>query len=448
MEESPSMVASEHRADEHSSPWPARLGLVCLIVIPCVVGGIGIYLIDPWRWHSSSAGHDLTGQLETAQKALADRELETARDQLEQILALCPFNAEAQFLTARAYRRLQNFPAWRSHLFEATRLFWPRKQIEFEFQLQQAQIGDVWSVEHLLLDALDSRPPDEVELIQEALAEGYLKNHSVDKIMQLTGPWLERSPEAWLPHYYRGQVQFEEGTRRAAIEEFKSVLKLNPDYSLARLWLAGVLADEGQFKEALDLFETFLKENPGEPNGLFGLANCQFSLGHAGAARQALKELRSVAPPNPRALYLQAKLDADEDPAKAIEWLRQAEQLAPKEIEIANTMIVLLGRLNRKDEAKVYVERREEILALHDKMSKLKKELRKNPASADIRFQIGQVNVLLDRDSDAYDWFQTALRMDPNHQKTLKALELLAKKGEPPAKDATPIRPLAPAGPK
>jgi tetratricopeptide (TPR) repeat protein len=405
------------------------------LLLIALVGGC-FYFLDPWNWRSKAPDQGIAYHWQEAQRANEEREFDEAKEHLKHVLEASPFSAGPHFLMARVSRRSLEFRTWRRHLFQAARLGWPRDQIEFEFQLQQAQMGDVWPIEPVLLEALQTHPESDAELIFEALAEGYLQNHSVDKIMQITAQWLELSPEAWLPHYYRGQAQYLEGTRAKAIEEYQTVLKLNPEHSLAKVWLAGVLAEDGQFKEGLALYESYLQDNPGEPNGVFGVAKCQYSLGQTEAARKTLKQLRESAPAIPKVLLLQAKVDMDDNPAEALKWLRQANQLSPKESEIIHSIVTVLRRLNQNEEADKYTRLRDEVLKLHGQMIDLRKELRKRPFDVDLRYEIGRVDMLLGKDSDAADWFETVLRLDPQHAKTLQAMEELNKR----AKETT--RPL------
>jgi tetratricopeptide (TPR) repeat protein len=189
------------------------------------------------------------------------------------------------------------------------------------------------------------------------------------------------------------------------------------------------------------MYEAYLQENPGDTNGLFGLANCQFSLSKTAAARAALKEILDVSKDDIKALFLQAKIEfADDKPAESLKWLRKAERLAPRESDITHTMIVVLQRLNRTEEAEKYVKRQQEILDLHDQLIKFRKQLRRDPGNAELRFQIGRINALLGRDDEAFEWFQTVLRLDPTHAETLKALEEW-KERNPEAATQTPGKP-------
>jgi len=330
-------------------------------------------------------------------------------------------------LMARTCRREHGpfyLAAWQQHLGEAAQLQWPKEQIDFEAQLHQAQRGDVWSVEPALVQGLETRPDAEVEMILEALAEGYLKNHTLAKLMELTDWWLDRFKNDWLPHLYRAQVNLREGSRTQAIEECRTVLKLNPDHNTAQLLLADALTGNGEFKEAQNLYESYLKENPGDANGLYGVAFCQFSLGKAAAARAALKETLDVSKDNFKVFFLQAKIEfADDKPEEALKWLRKAERLAPRESDITHTMIVVLQRLNRTEEAEKYVKRQQEILDSHDQLIKYRKQLRRDPFNVELRYQIGRLNMVLGRDDEAYEWFLMVLRLNPTHAETLKALQ-------------------------
>jgi tetratricopeptide (TPR) repeat protein len=189
--------------------------------------------------------------------------------------------------------------------------------------------------------------------------------------------------------------------------------------------------DDGRFDESLSLYESFLRENAGNADGLYGLANCQHSLGKTANARATLKELLAVSPDHLRALYLQAKVEFAEDkPAEAIKWLRRAERLAPREWTITNMMIPILQRLNQTEEAEKYIKRQEEILKWHGQLTDLRKQLRRDDANANLRFQIGRLNMLLGRDDEAFSWFQMVLRLQPNHAETLKALQELSDRSD------------------
>jgi tetratricopeptide (TPR) repeat protein len=188
---------------------------------------------------------------------------------------------------------------------------------------------------------------------------------------------------------------------------------------------------DGQFKEALSRYEAYLKENPRDPEGLFGLANCQYSLNQTTAARATLKELLARAPNFVRALLLQAKVkDADDQPAQALQWLRRAERLAPRESDITHLMILVLQRLNQTEEAEKYITRQQEILSWHDQLIKLRKQLRYDNTNADLHYQIGRLNMLLGRDDEAAEWFRRVLRLRPGHPEALKALQELDERSE------------------
>ena len=410
-------------------PNAARRTVVFSLLGAVVLAGLGagVYILDPWHWRTAQSEPSAAVHWDKAQQAMDDREFALARDHLGKCLEILPFNAEAHFLIARAWRREQgpNYQGpWQRHLLQARELQWPQEQIDFESQLQRAQSGDVWSVEPTLLDGLTTRSSDEVEMTLEALAEGYLRNHSLAKLLELTAWWLDRFPDQWLPHLYRANLQAREGTRAKAILEFQTVLKLNPDHDAAKLSLADTLMDDGQLKEALALFEAYLKENPGDPNALYGVASCQFSLGKSAAARAALKQILSISKNSVKPMILQAKIDyADDQPAEALRWLRQAERLAPSEPDITHTMIICLERLHRTEEAEKYIKRQREILDLHDQLINFRKQVRREPFNVELRYQIGRLNMLLNRDDEAYEWFQMVLRLNPKHAETLKALE-------------------------
>ena len=119
-----------------------------------------------------------------------------AKTHLEAVLAICPLNARAHFLMARTCRRT-NDPAVRQFLFLAESLGWPQDQIVLEQRLNQAETGDIWSVEEALLDELNRLTPEE-PVILEALLKGYLSSARFLDAVDIAGTWIKRFPGAWL----------------------------------------------------------------------------------------------------------------------------------------------------------------------------------------------------------------------------------------------------------
>jgi tetratricopeptide (TPR) repeat protein len=404
-----------------------------------VLAGLGLYALAAMRAKRNSEGGAIHWQ--KAEAAIHDREFLLARDHLNRCLEFWPFNRELHFLMARTCRRAGDRAGWSFHLFAAERLQWPKEQIDLEHRLYEAQTGNVWSAEEALENYLQGEHAD-YELVFEALAEGYFVNNSSTDLQRLTSQWLKLSPDAWLPHIYRGHAYSLESSQNQAVTEYRRALELNPEHGPARIWLANALMANGQFQEALELFEVSLQKNPGNSQALYGVANCQFSLGNTQATRSALRQLLDMSPNDIQAYLLQAKVEiAEEQPEQALHWLRQAERLAPGDADINDPMLLVLRQLNQTQEAEKYRRRQQEIIELNERLKKLRMQFRKDSNNPSLRMHIGHLYLLLGHQDQAEEWLQSALRLDPSLDEARKELEELSKKRQAPLEAAERVKP-------
>ncbi len=431
---SPSLEVPSSILHPRSSIFGFRRRWVWAVGMVLILAGLAVSALKPWQSWAKTSKEDALFRWQEAQRLIAERDLSEARIHLQHCLDEWPFNAEAHFLMARCSRRENDFARWRVHLINAEVLGWPRDEIRLEQLLWRAQTGDIWQVDDALMTYLQTLP-SEAELILEALAEGYLANGMVNEIMRLTGAWMERFPEDWRPHLYRAHVYYLEALRGQAVQEYRKVLEMDPEQLQARLGLAGTLMDEGQFEEAFDHYQTFLRDSPGDPDALFGIAYCHLSLGKAKEAKETLEKLLTIRPNNVKALFVRAKVaNAQESPVEALKWLRRAEAFAPFEEDISHTLAVVLRQLGKPEEADKYQKLRQEILKLHEELIEARKQMRADPRNVSLRYQIGDINRRLGRLDEAANWFETALRIDPNHGPSQKALEEISAKQSPSQK--------------
>jgi tetratricopeptide (TPR) repeat protein len=400
------------------------IGLLVLLGIPA-----GLTLRHLFISRSSQPGPDSPWRL--AEEALAAREYPQAVADFQKCLDLCPFNAEAHFRLAQSFRRLGQMKEWQKHLQEAVVLDWPRGQIELEQQLQRAQVGDLWAVEDVLIERLNSRPAQEVTIL-EALVNGLMTVDRLADVMQLTSTWIEMFPEDWLPRIYRGNARLRlNGKTEAVIDDFSRVLELKPNEVESHLSLAIVLANNGDVERALPHFQECTSQLPREPRVLFGTAFCQYTLGKSQEARATLQRLFATSPDHAAGCFLQAKIElAEGAPEQAYGWLIKADKLAPKEVDVTNALIQVCGQLGRTQAAQHYQRLLEEIRARDAELDRLATALKSRPEDTALRFQLGMTCMKLGRDAEATHWFQGILWKDPGHLPTLNALaDFYEKKG-------------------
>jgi tetratricopeptide (TPR) repeat protein len=431
LEESKTTTPSLEQRSSTLGPQSSRFAFgwrwLWVVGMVLILAAIGVAALKPWQRWSKTPEEDAFFHWREAQRLIADRDLSEARNHLQSCLQQWPLNAEAHFLMARCSRRENDYALWRIHLKNAELLGWPRSEIELERRLWLAQTGEVWSVEDALMSYLQTLPP-EAELILEALAEGYLANFDVNRVLQLTSSWMERFPDDWRPHLYRGHAYLSANLRAQAIPEYRQALQMVPEQFRARLLLAGALMDDGQFAEALDHYQIYIRDDGPDDESMFGLAFCQLSLGKTGEAKQTLDRLLAINPNDVRALHARAKVAQTlESLVEALKWLRRAEALAPFETDISHSLTVVLRQLGKTEEADKYQKLREDILHLHRQLRQKRNHVRDDPQNIQLRYEVGDLNRRLGRLDEAATWFETALRIDPHHEPSQKALEEIRK---------------------
>jgi tetratricopeptide (TPR) repeat protein len=378
------------------------------------------------------AADDARSHWQEAQKEIAERHFVDAADHLLLCLESWPLNAEAHFVTARTARRAGQLGPWQVHLERAEVLGWSKQQIYLERLLRKAQVGDVWDVETPLIDFLNTKPPEEV-VILEALVDGFMVSDRLIDVIAFTTAWSERYPEDWLPHMLRGNAVSRLYAKSGeAVKDFERALTLRPNEPDAHLSLALALTNQGDFDEAIPHFQAYLSSRPENPvDALFALATCQFSLGRNDQAHASLEKLFAVNPDHPTACFLRAKIElAEGHQEEGFRWLQKAEALSPDEVDVTNALVNVSRHLSRLEDADRYQRRLEEIHRRNDKLEQLLTQLKAQPDDLEIRYQLGVICLEEGRDQQASHWFQAILYKDPNHLPTLRTLvEYYEKKG-------------------
>jgi tetratricopeptide (TPR) repeat protein len=416
-------------------PTPARprsrarrrwvLGLLALLVVIAAATFL-------W-WRSRPPADPTAERLQAARAALVAHRPDEAQNHLHAVLAQWPLDAEAHFLLARACRRADDLAGWQEHLRTAELLHWPATELERERLCGRAQTGDVWAAEAELLPLL-AAGDDESAVVAEALIKGYLVTFRLDDVLSYCQGWIDRRPDDWPPYYLRGRAYLYARLLARAIDDFRRVLALWPDHAPARLRLASAHMVEGQYESARAEYEAYLAAHPPAAEALFGLANCQFNLAQSDAARATLDRLFALQPDHPAGCFVRAKLEMQTNPAEALAWLRKAERQAPHETDVTSALVQALTQTGQADEAACYQLKLDELRADLFRLDELRKEVRTDPDRPAPRLEAGELCAWLGREAEAVHWFQSVLRLDPNHAAAHRALaELYERQGDPRA---------------
>jgi tetratricopeptide (TPR) repeat protein len=401
------------------SLWLAETVLIIVLLGSLLL----LWQLDPWGWRRGSQNEQAASQWQQALNSIEIRDFSEAKSHLARCLEISPFNAEAQFLMAQTCRRADDAEGWFHHLGHAQALLWPLDQIELEQRLAEAQFGNIWGVEDRLRQEVRQAPPFAKVMIVEAMIKGFLDNERPKEAYRLGRAWTEDYPDDWVGWLLLARTCQLGALSSEAIEDYQRSLELKSDQPQTHLWLADTLLSQAEFDKAEVHYQTYLQSHPDDPDGLIGLARCQYSLGQVDLARTTLDQLLSRHEKHALGLLTRAQLEQAEAPERALPWLRRAEVIAPNEPEILHNLALVLTALNRKQEAEKYEQRMKDRQVKFRQLMELQMQLVGGTTNAlEMRYQIGLLNLELGKPQEAVHWFQTVLWIDPNHRPTLQTL--------------------------
>src|SRR5947199_5006290 len=401
--------------------------LVGMTLVVLVLGGLFfIWQRDPWGRRRASTDGTVAHHWQEALTLIEARDFAGAKDHLARCLEISPFNGELHFLMAQTCRRADDAENGSYHLLCAESLHWPPDQIDLERRLAEAQFGNIWGMEDQLKDEARQAPPYAKVMIVEAMIKGYLDNERPKEAYRLARAWTEDYPQDWVGWLLLGRTCQLGALFPQAIENFQRCLEINADQSQAHLWLAETFLSQVEFDKAMEHFLIYLKARPDDPDGLIGLAKCQYSLGQVESARSTLDQLLQKDDKHAVALLTRAQLEQGEAPEEAIPLLRRAEAIAPNEYEILHNLALVLRILHRDQEAEHYQQRMKDrqnkVRQLTELQMRLIRESSDKKDTLELRYQIGRLNLELGKLQEAEQWFQTVLGIDPDFEPTLRTV--------------------------
>ena len=187
--------------------------------------------------------------------------------------------------------------------------------------------------------ALDPKSP----VIGERLAEMYWKAQRVHEAEVEAQALLKRDPNdaqtrRLLGHIYLrslgnpGEASGQSETVNRAIEQFKEVVRLDPNDTESVLWLARLYRLENQHDKAEEVLRSLLKNDADNEAGLEQLTQLLLDEGKSGEAIALLEGITAKSPSPTLLDLLGDAYTQTKDLAKAEEAYRQAADLEPSEL--------------------------------------------------------------------------------------------------------------------
>jgi tetratricopeptide (TPR) repeat protein len=410
-------------------PFITALAIIFLLVAGAIAG---FYAYAHHKWHA-------------AQVAVKENRLAEAHADLDVCLFFWPRDVEVRLLAARAARLSGEFEEAESQLNRCLRLQGGSSQAtQLEFLLMRVQTGEIDDVAAQLMEYVGSQHP-ESPLILETMARAYMYNVRYGLAYACLNRWINEVPDAAKAFQWRGWVGERMNNVEGALRDYLRSLELEPDQDTIRLRVAEIYLERTRLAEALPHLEFLRKQFPRRPDVLGRLGQYYSLRGQPEEARHLLEQAIAQLPDDPLVLTYLAKLDLQEGrAAQAEKWLRHLLKLDPADPEAQYNLAASLQLQGRDKEAKATLDQYEKNLAMLRRQTRLLQDEADRPTTdPNVAYEVGSIFLAIGQDRLGLFWLDEALKRDPGHEATNRALaEYYEKKGEP-AKAAPHRRRLA-----
>lgn len=373
-------------------------------------------------------------QILQIQTAIDREDLSAARRSLEEFLESHPNDAEAIYLLGSAARRQGDLITFRNCMETATTKDWPKSAIDFQYQLLNVQLGKGdQALQQELLAKGDGSPQisDSVAAqIYQAIAYGHLATYRLKEAWEASEYWLQWQPNSIAAHLLKADIYERIGDPTQAIEQFRSILKIDPSQPAARAQLGRGLLEQNQVEDALTLFEGLVQENIASPKVQIDYADALLRLGRTAEAKRALQGAFSLGlgrDERARASALRGQISMDEGnwEAAAADFL-VAIEIAPDRTQTYFLLSTTLNRLEQPTLAEQYRLQGEKLQASatenFQKIRNVLAQILDRPTDPELRTNVGRMMIEQGKVAEGLRWVETALQYDPKYTPALDVI--------------------------
>ena len=245
--------------------------------------------------------------------------------------------------------------------------------------------------------------------------------------------WIEEEPESAEAYQWRGWVYERMNSSERATQDYQRSVELGPERDAARLRLAEILLEKSDPQSAIEHLQRLRQQFPDRPDIAARLGYCRYLQGRLDEARELLESAVPELPNDQSALIHLAKVDLQENrPAKAEVLGDGVLNLDSTNTEARFTLATSLRRQGRlRESEKELAQHKEDQQMLRQTSRLLLEEAERPGGNANDLFKIASVFLRSGQDRLALYWLDQALKLEPDHQPTHRALaEYYEKKGE------------------
>lgn len=357
-----------------------------------------------------------------ARQSIADRNPQAALDWLKWSATVDRLDPEAEFLRARACRKLGEFNLVREHLAHAFKLGYPVKTLEREQVLAFAQAGQMNEAQPHLAGLLTD-PQGDAQEICEAFVNGLVLNRRYAEATQMLNSWSADFPSSAQPLYIRGHLQFRMQRYKLAEADFRKALDLDPNHDAAAFELADVLEEQNEPAAALSYYLKAIKSQRFEMQSGVRQSRCLKVLGRIDEARAVIMKVIEKYPdePHPHQSLGQIELEAGNYQA-ALEQLDIAAVKLGYDQELRNARGTALRGLKRLDEARREFAYVNEASRAVSRANDLQDNVEVDPSDYKSRYEIGLIYLKYSDPHEGLIWLQSVFNYQPHHRGAHQAL--------------------------
>lgn len=376
-----------------------------------VLAAIGIYTYWPEDY------------LRTARLALERKDNEAARGALARHLESRPDSDEAHLLFAQMERQANNFSEALKHLDACSRYGEYRDALELERGLIALQNGLYNPELDRLCQKYLARHDGNECAILEAMSQGFIKSYRLKEAFICLQRLLALQPDCSFALRTRAWICSQSGQTDQAEKDYRLAVQTDPSDVAARLGLAQILLDiRKDPQEAAQQFERIWTTRKDSVT-IMGLAKSWRTLGRNEEVRVLLDDWLKGNPGDPLALMERGKLALDErEPAKAIQFLRQAVALSPYLLDANQALFLCLSEQGLTKEADECQARLKQARKDSEQLAALSQKLQANPNNPDLRCQMAEIFLRQREDEEGVRWLVANLQSHPNHRASHLAL--------------------------
>ena len=297
------------------------------------------------------------------------------------------------------------------------------EELVFERLLLRAARGDLEAAGPPLAARIRAGGPD-AGPAREALVTGELARFRWAEADAALTAWAAAEPDNTTALLLRGKLQEQRHDPEGPAVAYHRILELDPDHDEARLRLATVLLERFYGEEALGHLEVLRRRLPDNADVTVLWAVALGLQGRTAEARAALDAAIAARPNHPRALAERARYAAsDGDNAAALDDFARAVRLDPGNMTVRHQYAQALLRAGRPadaDRERAAIERLRTDL---ERMNELiAGPLQTRPNDPAVHYQIAVIALRSGQPDEALRWLQSALKVDPDHLPTHRAL--------------------------